>query len=279
MQNMSLLQFILVSFPEQVIFIFLGAFSIGKYSYFKTRSNYYRIFITASLITFISYILREKLGLVSESTLLLLFIDIILIILIMKFKFYEAVTASVLGFSMIMLVEISFSLIIAPILGINGERELYQNASNFVIFVLSVRLLHILLAVFLYRFKIKIVNMESSNIKTKEYYIQLVVYLISLCTIGFLTFLMTRMLLFEKVTIASSQNMYLLKINIYISLFVTIILTLAVKSIHDFYKNKSTLNNNEIVQSIEYIYRLIDEQNINEAKDALISLKTHIKEN
>lgn len=278
MQNMSLLQFIFVSFPEQVIFILLGAFAIGKYSYFKTRSNYFRILATASLITFISYLLREKLGLVSESTLLLLFIDIILIILIMKFKFYEAVTASVLGFSLIMLVEISVSVVIAPILGVKDEQELYQNVLNFVVFVLAVRSIQILLAVLLYRFKIKVLNMESTSIKIKEYYIQLVVYLISLCTIGFLCFLMTRMLLFERDTIVSLQNVYLLRINIYISLFVTIILTLAVKSIHSFYKNKSALNNNEIVQSIEYIYRLMDDQNIKEAKDALISLKTHIND-
>jgi len=46
----------------------------------------------------------------------------------------------------------------------------------------------------------------------------------------------------------------------------------------NFIKTKNTLNNNEIVQNIEYIYRLIDEQKINEAKNALISLKSHIIE-
>ncbi|GAE89277.1 hypothetical protein [Acetivibrio straminisolvens] len=276
MQNMSLLQFILVSFSEQVIFVFLGTFSIGKYSYLKTRSNHYRILITAILVTFISYILREKLGLVSEGPLLVLFVDIILIILIMKFNFYEAVTASVLGFSLIMLVEIPFSVIITMILGIDGEKELYQNALNFAIFVSIIRSLHIILAVSIYRFKFKVVNMENTNIRTKVYYLQLIVYLISLCTIAFLAFLMTRMLIFEKTIMTLYQNVYLLKLNIFVSLFVTIILTLAVKNIHEFYKNRSTLNNNEILQSIEYIYRLVDEQNIGEAKDALISLKSHI---
>ncbi|UWV46961.1 hypothetical protein N1236_00135 [Acetivibrio thermocellus] len=278
MENMSLLQFILVSFSEQVIFIFLGTLSIGKYHYFKIHSNYYRILSTASLVTVISYILREKLGLLSEAPLLVLFADIILMIFIMRFNFYEAITSSVLGFSLIMLVEIPFSVIITLLLGINGAEELYQNAVNFAIFVLSTRLLQIVLAFLFYRFKFKVVNMENANIRTKVYYIQLIVYLISLCTIGFLTFLMTRMLIFEKTAITSSQNVYLLRINIFISLFVTIILTLAVKNIHEFYKNKNTLNNNEIVQNIEYIYRLIDEQKINEAKNALISLKSHIIE-
>jgi len=217
MENMSLLQFILVSFSEQVIFIFL-------------------ILSTASLVTVISYILREKLGLVSEAPLLVLFADIILMIFIMRFNFYEAITSSVLGFSLIMLVEIPFSVIITLLLGINGAEELYQNAVNFAIFVLSTRLLQIVLAFLFYRFKFKVVNMENANIRTKVYYIQLIVYLISLCTIGFLTFLMTRMLIF-----ASSQNVYLLRINIFISLFVTIILTLAVKNIHEFYKNKKII--------------------------------------
>jgi len=43
---------------------------------------------------------------------------------------------------------------------------------------------------------------------------------------------------FEKTAITSSQNVYLLRINIFISLFVTIILTLAVKNIHEFIKTK-----------------------------------------
>ncbi|HOM03476.1 MAG TPA: hypothetical protein PLH43_11710 [Acetivibrio sp.] len=276
MQNMSLIQYILVSFSEQIIFILLGFFSIGKYSYFKTRSNYFRILAIASIATSISYILREKFGLGSEASLLLLFLDIILLILIAKFKFYEAVTASVLAFSLILLVEMPFSVIISLILKIDGEKEFYHNASNFATSVLIIRSLQIILAVLFYRFKFKIVNMDNTSIKTKVYYIQLIVYLISLSTIGFLSFLMTKMLIFETAAITSSQNVYLLKINIFISLFVTIILTLAVKNIHEFYKNKSTLNNNEVIQNIEYIYRLIDEQNINEAKDALISLKSHL---
>lgn len=273
---MSLIQYILVSFSEQIIFILLGFFSIGKYSYFKTRSNYFRILAIASIATSISYILREKFGLGSEASLLLLFLDIILLILIAKFKFYEAVTASVLAFSLILLVEMPFSVIISLILKIDGEKEFYHNASNFATSVLIIRSLQIILAVLFYRFKFKIVNMDNTSIKTKVYYIQLIVYLISLSTIGFLSFLMTKMLIFETAAITSSQNVYLLKINIFISLFVTIILTLAVKNIHEFYKNKSTLNNNEVIQNIEYIYRLIDEQNINEAKDALISLKSHL---
>jgi len=197
MENMSLLQFILVSFSEQVIFIFLGTLSIGKYHYFKIHSNYYRILSTASLVTVISYILREKLGLVSEAPLLVLFADIILMIFIMRFNFYEAITSSVLGFSLIMLVEIPFSVIITLLLGINGAEELYQNAV-ILRYLYEYKVTANSFGILFYRFKFKVVNMENANIRTKVYYIQLIVYLISLCTIGFLTFLMTRMLIFEK---------------------------------------------------------------------------------
>jgi hypothetical protein len=86
------------------------------------------------------------------------------------------------------------------------------------------------------------------------------------------------MLLIDTNTMVSTQNIYLLRLNIYIAVFVTIILTLAVKSVYAFYKNKNTLNNNEVIQSLEYIQGLLNEQNYEEANEALGTLKKHITE-
>ncbi|HOQ36774.1 MAG TPA: hypothetical protein PKW03_02680 [Acetivibrio sp.] len=276
MQDMSFLKFLLVSFPEQLLFIFLGSFAIGKYSYFKTRSNYFRFLAVCSLMVVISYLLKEKLGLGAESTLLILFSYIILIIFIMKFKFYESIAASIFAFSLLLLIEIPVSVIIGSILEVENSNGFMENPVHYYTTFFVIRLLQSILALIFYRFKFKIINMEYPNNMVNEYYVQLFVYLIAICTLGFLTFLMARMLLIDTNSTIPPQNTYLLRLNIYITIFVTIILTRAVKSVYTFYKNKNTLNNNEVIQNLDYVQGLLKEQNYNEAIEALSALKEHI---
>jgi len=278
MQGMSFLKFLLVSFPEHLLFIFLGSFAIGKYSFFKIRSNYYRVLAVSFLMIGLSYLFKEKLGLGAESTLLILFSYIILIIFVMKFKFYESIAASIFAFSLLLLVEIPVTVVMGSVLGVESNKAFMENSTLYFMIFFVTRLLQSLLVVLFYRFKFKVINMEYPNNMANEYYIQLFVYLISICTLGFLAFLMTRMLLIDTNTMVSTQNIYLLRLNIYIAVFVTIILTLAVKSVYAFYKNKNTLNNNEVIQSLEYIQGLLNEQNYEEANEALGTLKKHITE-
>ena len=278
MQGMSFLKFLLVSFPEHLLFIFLGSFAIGKYSFFKIRSNYYRVLAVSFLMIGLSYLFKEKLGLGAESTLLILFSYIILIIFVMKFKFYESIAASIFAFSLLLLVEIPVTVVMGSVLGVESNKAFMENFTLYFMIFFVTRLLQSLLVVLFYRFKFKVINMEYPNNMAKEYNKQLFVYLISICTLGFLAFLMTRMLLIDTNTMVSTQNIYLLRLNIYIAVFVTIILTLAVKSVYAFYKNKNTLNNNEVIQSLEYIQGLLNEQNYEEANEALGTLKKHITE-
>ncbi|MFZ5986423.1 MAG: hypothetical protein ACOYWZ_04765 [Bacillota bacterium] len=171
------------------------------------------------------------------------------------------------------------SILMSSVLDVKDEKDLYQNITKLFISVFSIRSIQILIVLLLYISKVKIIDMERTDIRRREYYIQLVVYLISICTLVFLAIIMANTLIFNNEINISSSNAYLLRINIYISLFVTVILTLAIRGTHEFYKNKSVLNNNEVVQSIEYINSLIDEQNYKDAKDALNTLKTHIVNN
>ncbi|HPC99782.1 MAG TPA: hypothetical protein PLA01_00350 [Acetivibrio sp.] len=276
MQGMSFLKFFLVSFPEQLLFVFLGSFAIGKYSYFKIRSNYYRVLAVSLIMVGMSYLLKDKLGWGAESTLLILFSYIISIIFVMKFKFYESIAASIFAFSLLLLVEIPVAVVIGSILRVDNDKAFTESTTLYFAIFFVIRLLQFLLAFLFYRFKFKVINMEYPNNMVNEYYIQLFVYLISICTLGFLAFLMARMLLIDTNTMVSTQNIYLLRLNIYITVFVTIILSLAVKSVYVFYKNKNTLNNNEVIQSLEYIQSLLNEENYKEADEALSTLKEHI---
>lgn len=279
MQNLSFLSFVLISFPEQVIAFFLGILTIGKYSFLKVRSNYLRILIASSIMTVATYLMRRHLGIQIETTFLSAFLCIIIFIYIIRFKFYESITASIFAFLILALTELPMSILMSSVLDVKDEKDLYQNITKLFISVFSIRSIQILIVLLLYISKVKIIDMERTDIRRREYYIQLVVYLISICTLVFLAIIMANTLIFNNEINISSSNAYLLRINIYISLFVTVILTLAIRGTHEFYKNKSVLNNNEVVQSIEYINSLIDEQNYKDAKDALNTLKTHIVNN
>jgi hypothetical protein len=278
MQGMSFLKFFLISFPEQLLFVFLGSFAIGKYSYIKIRSNYYRVIAVSLIMVGMSYLLKEKLGLGAESTLLILFSYIILIIFVMKFKFYESIAASIFAFSLLLLVEIPVTVVMGTVLSLENNKAFTENTTLYFVIFFVIRLLQSLLVFLFHRFKFKVINMEYPNNMVNEYYIQLFVYLISICTLGFLAFLMTRMLLIDTNTMASTQNINLLRLNIYITVFVTIILSLAVKSVYVHYRNKNTLSNNEVIQSLEYIQSLLNEKSYKEADEALSTLKEHIIE-
>lgn len=77
-------------------------------------------------------------------------------------------------------------------------------------------------------------------------------------------------------SIINTANSVLIRVNIYLTIFVTIILTISLKNTSDYYKKKNSLNNNEIKQSLEYISSLLNEKNYDELKDAVDKLSEHI---
>ena len=88
---------------------------------------------------------------------------------------------------------------------------------------------------------------------------------------------MTKTVISDNNLSINNANSFIMKINIYIASFAIIILTLSIKGTHNYYKNKRILDNNEVIQSIEYIYNLLEEKDYEEAKESLVTLKTHIE--
>lgn len=277
MNNLSLISFILISFPEQLLIFALGTLSIGKKNFLKSRSNFKKVVFISLSMTLLNYFTRKFLNFELESTIFSILFFILLLIYVLKYKFYEAITATVFGFLLIVIIEIPLSLLLKNLLGIATSTDLYNDFTKLIPWVASVRLTQVLVVFILYKFNLKILDMENSNIKRKEYYLHISIYLISILSLIFLTVIMAKALLFTNDI--SSSNMTLLRMNICITLFITAILTVAVRSTHIHYKNKSSLNNNEVIQSIEYIDSLINQKNYNEAKDALQNLKHHITKN
>lgn len=274
MNNLSFISFMLISFPEQLLILALGTLSIGKKSFFKSYINFIKVVFISLALTILSYFARKHLNLDLESSIFSILFFILLLIYVLKYKFYEAITVAVFGFFLIAIIELPLSFLLKSLLRINTPMDLYNDYGKLVPWVLSVRFVQALVVFILYKFNLKILDMENTSIKRKEFYLQITVYLISIFSLVFLSIVMAKALIFTNNI--SSQDTSLLRMNICMTLFITSILTVAVRSTYIHYKNKSTLNNNEVIQSIEYIDSLIEQKNYNEAKDALQNLKIHI---
>lgn len=277
MDSISYLSIVLISFPESLLIGLLSILTIGKFSFLKDKNNLIRLLIYALISAVLSFYVDSKVT-TEEGLLVYLFVTCLLFIFLLRLKLYESILASIFGFALQMMTEVLWLAIAQPFIGNNIE-SFYLHVGSLFLLSLPTRLLQLVLAFLSLKFRIKIVDFENKNIKQKEYYVQLVVYVISIGTLIFLSFLLTKMVVFGGSNDPSSIDNLLIRVNIYLTLFVTVILTLAVKNTHDYYKNKNRLNNNEFLQNLEYISSLIEEENISEAKDAIDSLKTHLQVN
>lgn len=277
MNDLSFASFMLISFPEQLIIFFLGTLFIGKKSILKSPVNLIKVVFISLFMSILNYLTRKYLSFELESTIFSILVFILLLIYVLKYKFYEAIALSVFGFLLIIIIEIPLSLLLKGLLQIGSQTDLYKDYTKLIPWVLSVRFLQVLATFVLYKFDVKVLDMENCNIKKKEFYIQIAVYLISILSLGFLTVVMAKVLIFNNNI--SSSNISLLRMNICVTLFITATLTVAVRGTYVYYKNKSALNNNEVIQSIEYIDSMINQENYREAKEALQNLKSHINKN
>ncbi len=272
----SYLSFILISFPESFLAGILSILTIGKFSYLKEdKKNIIRIFIYAIISATLSCYLHNRVS-GEESFLVYVLITPLLFIFILKLKLYESIIASIFGLAIQIATEVIWLSLVQPFIA-NSIDNIYSNIGLLFLLSLPTRLLQLALIFVSYKFNIRIIDLENKDIKKREYYIQLIVYVLSIGTLIFLAFLLTQIMVFDNPNEVLSIDGFLIRINIYLTLFVTVILTLAVKNTTDYFRNKSRLNNNEFLQNLEYISNLMKEENINEAKDAIESLKTHLQ--
>lgn len=272
----SYLSFLLISFPESFLAGILSILTIGKFSYLKEdKKNIIRLFIYAIISAALSCFLRNRVS-YEESFLVYVLITPLLFIFVLKLKLYESIIASIFGLAIQIATEAIWLSLVQPFIA-DSIDSIYSNIGLLFLLSLPTRLLQLALIFLSYKFNIRIIDLENKDIKKREYYIQLIVYVLSIGTLIFLAFLLTKIMVFDNSNEVLSIDSFLIRINIYLTLFVTVILTLAVKNTNDYYRNKSRLNNNEFLQNLEYISNLMNEENINEAKDAIESLKTHLQ--
>ncbi|MEG6614634.1 hypothetical protein V6C42_17470 [Pseudoclostridium thermosuccinogenes] len=276
MAQSSIVSVLTISFPEAIAIILLGLLSTGKSEYIRSKINLARVLAMAALSSVMSFFIRKVVGSEIENLLVSFIMFTLLYIFIIRLTVYESTMASLLSLVLFTIEQTACILLLTAITGINFENVISNDILLFLFFIPE-RIVEAVLIFIFMKYNIKIIDFEKMNLKKKEFYLQLFVYIISICTLIFITNLLAKLAIYGDIdAINNSTNSILVRINIYLTIFVTIVLTIAIKSTNDYYKNKSFLSNNELKQSLKYISNLLEEKNYEELKDALDKLNDHI---
>lgn len=273
--EISIVSLISVSIPEAIIVAVLGILAIGKFNFFNSKVNLVKIIIFGIISSCITFFVRRIYGNVIDVTITSILVLCLLYIFIVRLKFYESILATLFGFIAFIIIQTLSLILISSIFELKLDKAFIDDLTRFLI-VLPERLIEIAVIFVSAKFKLRIIDLESTNIKRKEYYLQLVAYLIAILTLIFLSIVIGKVLLLEHGEGIDASSLLLLRINIYLSLFVTIALTIAVRNTHEYYKSKNSLSNTEILQNLDYITSLIDNESYNEVNRVISQLKTHI---
>lgn len=276
MAQSSIVSVLTISFPEAIAIILLGLLSTGKSEYIRSKINLARVLAMAALSSVMSFFIRKLVGSEIENLLVSFIMFTLLYIFIIRLTVYESTMASLLSLVLFTIEQTACILLLTAITGINFENVISNDILLFLFFIPE-RIVEAVLIFIFMKYNIKIIDFEKMNLKKKEFYLQLFVYIISICTLIFITNLLAKLAIYGDLdAINNSTNSILVRINIYLTIFVTIVLTIAIKSTNDYYKNKNSLSNNELKQSLKYISNLLEEKNYEELKDALDKLNDHI---
>lgn len=276
MDSISILSVFTVSFPEALAIGILGLLAIGKHDLFKSSTTIIRIILFSLIFASAGFVIRRITYNTFENVIVSSCFACVLFIVIVKLNFYESIVATFLSIYIIQFIVSTISMLVSSLfLDINQAERFASDLLRFEICIPQ-RILEILLIILFYHFRFRIIKLDGIDFKKREYIVQLIVYIISLCTFVFLIFVLCDNFLFKDNKILDKQNFDLLRLNVYLSIFVIILLTLAIKAVTDHYKAKSRLSNTEILQNIEYMIHLIDEKKYNDAREIAESIKTHV---
>jgi len=276
MAQSSIVNILTISFPEEIIITILGLLAIGKFELVRNKRNWHKILITALLLSVISFFVRKAISTEIENLLISFIFFTLLYIFVLRLTVYESIMASLLALIILAIIQTPCIMILSSIIRISLEDVAKSNLMFFLFFIPE-RIVELLLICLSLKYEIKIMDFEKKSYIKKDFYIQLFVYIVCLCTLIPLMILLARTVIYGGIdSIINTANSVLIRVNIYLTIFVTIILTISLKNTSDYYKKKNSLNNNEIKQSLEYISSLLNEKNYDELKDAVDKLSEHI---
>ena len=130
MDKLSFISFMSISFPEQIIVFILGTLFIGKKSILKSPVNIVKVVFISLLMSALNYIIRKYLNYELEITIFSMLLFILLLIFVLKYRFYGAISLSVFGFLLILIIEIPMSLLLKNLLEITSPQIYITTTPN-----------------------------------------------------------------------------------------------------------------------------------------------------
>jgi len=275
--KLSVVNLFTVNLPDTLMISLIGLLTIGKFSYFKDKHNFIRIALFTVIAAVIFFFTRSLVHNVVEQMVISILMYSLLFIFVIGLKFYESIVAGLLGVIILVVIEGIYAPPLFAITHIDIQQAFANDLTRF-LYTLPERFIQVIFIYLSFKFKIKIFDFDNTSLKKTESYAQIFVTVLSTATMVFLIAVITKTLLFDHGNIDNTITLLLLRLNMYISLFVTVILLLALKNTNESHKKKHALNMNEYIQSLDYLSELIRNEKLDEARNTIDNLKMHITE-
>ncbi len=275
MDNISILSILIVSIPESLAIFLISILLTGKANFNKKSDLFLKLSIASIIHCIIAFFSRRLSSSISENLLILLFFNILIYIVVFRFKLYESIACTLLGISSVVLFEVSTSEATLHLMKITIE-EVYSSDSLRFLLSLPSRILQIILIFIIIKFKIKIFDFENTVSLKKEFNIQLVVYFLLIFIFILISVFLLTPIIFEDTSVINTSDIPIIRFNVYLSVFTIVILALVIRNFQDYYKRKSKLSSNEFKQNLDYLNDLLKEGNIEEAKETVKTLRDHL---
>ncbi len=275
MGQFTLLEFLLMSIPEEFLMAFFAWAILGKKDSTKFVSVVITGLITACAFGIIQILLYPYVNLAAVIQLL---VFTLILYFTYRLIFAEAIIGALLTMvvlTMIQAVVTNIGFMITPY----NFQDLSENIILKVVFFIPVFTIFCLVSLILYKYNIKLLNFKKK--KTSAYYFNKVRYVVLQLILTFFIIIFNFGLYFfnKSVSVTNNDKVLIIMNLCIVVLFTVLIVRSAFKmgeSIQQEEEQKREFDGREIVQNIDYMCKLMDLKKYEEVNNILNSMKSEV---
>lgn len=275
MEQFSLINFLTISIPEEFLLSFFIWTILGKKDTVK-----FRYVIFATLFTSIAFVCTNILS-NSNATIYVIFNLIILtltVLLLYNLSFIEAILAALLSFVLFTIVQAvvaNLGLMIADY----TLDEIEKNYTLKLIISIPSSVIFGMTALILYKLNVKVLNFKKKNMSV--YYFSRVRFVVLQLSFTFLIIIFNFKLYWSNKSLFNSfSDTVLIIMNMSFVVLLTIVIVINVfkmgRNIQKEEELKRKYDNREVFQNIDYLCKLMESKDYDEANNILISMKNDV---